>query len=87
MLPLVYVQEHVVPQHNLRRRRRRRDPVFLQRPKRRRERLDLRALAFRIMKDQLTLEIGRIVLQPRAKDLEQDLVRHLWSMSGMSLSI
>ena len=42
----VDVQEHVVPQHNLRRRRRRRDPVLLQRPKRRREWLDLRALAF-----------------------------------------
>ena len=77
-------QEHVVPQHNLRRRRRRRDPVLLQRPKRRRERLDLRALAFRSMKDQLTLEFGRIVVQPRAEGLEQDLVRHLWSMAEMT---
>lgn len=79
------VQEHVVPQHHLRRRRRRRDPpVLLQRPKRRRQQLDLRALSFRSMKEQLTLEIGRIVLQPRAEGLEQDLVRHLWSMSEMT---
>ncbi|CAB4020251.1 Hypothetical predicted protein [Paramuricea clavata] len=40
-------------------------------------------LCFRTM-EQLTLSKMQLVLPPRAEGLEQDLVRHLWSMSEMA---
>jgi hypothetical protein len=41
-------------------------------------------LRFRTMEQQLTLSNVQLVLPPRAEGLEQDLVRHLWSMSEMA---
>jgi hypothetical protein len=41
-------------------------------------------LRFRTMEQQLTLSNMQLVLPPRTKGLEQDLVRHLWSMLEMA---